>query len=438
MPVTAREAALHALLAFKKQGIYPDSFPDLPDRRDEALAGKIMLGVLQNRMLLDRTIAAYSSVKPERMESAVLEILRISAYQLLFLTRVPASAAVSEGVTLAGKYANPGAARLVNAVLRRISENAGTLPPLPENAGERLSVLYSHPLWYVRRLDALLGRDRCEAVLKADNAEPETDLQLNTLRTDTETAERRLAADGLNVSRHPWLPNCLTATVTGDLTAYSSFRDGLFYVQDAAARLAVCAAGLLPGFRVIDGCAAPGGKSFAAAMELKGEGSILSCDLREKKLSLISEGASRLGISILQTRAADGTIFLPELDKTADAVLADVPCSGFGVIRRKPEIRYKTPEETSRLPEIQFSILSNLSRYVRPGGVLLYSTCTVLPEENGDVIARFLRENADFVPECFSVPGPFPQAESGRLTIFPDEAGTDGFYLCKLRRRAES
>lgn len=280
--MTARESALRALLTFEKQGIRPESFPELSDRRDQALAGKILLGVLQNRMLLDHVIAAYSSVKPERMESAVLEILRLSAYQLLFLDRIPARAAVSEGVVLAGKYANPGAAKLVNAVLRRIAENGKRLPPLPESGEERLSVLYSHPLWLVRRLTGLLGEDRCEAVLKADNAEPETDFQVNTLLTDTETAEKRLAADGIDVRRHPWLPDCLTASATGDLTGLSAFRDGLFYVQDAAARLAAAAAGLKPGFRVIDGCAAPGGKSFAAAMALKGEGGILSCDLRER------------------------------------------------------------------------------------------------------------------------------------------------------------
>ena len=199
------------------------------------------------------------------------------------------------------------------------------------------------------------------------------------------------------------------------------FAEGEFFVQDAAAARSVLAAAPRPGWRVLDGCAAPGGKSFLSAMLMENSGSILSCDLHEKKLRLIEEGAARLGIGIIETLPMNGERPYERLWESFDLVMADVPCSGLGVIRRKPEIRYKDPRELAALPEKQLAILEGLSRCVRDGGVLHYSTCTILSEENEGVADAFLRKHRDYTKE-------------DERTFWPQQDGTDGFYYCRMRK----
>ena len=435
MPVTAREAALAALEAYRRRGARPDMILASQglDARDMALAQKIVNGVLQNSYLLDYRVEVYSGRKASALQPQVLDILRISVYQLMFLERVPPHAAVSEGVELAKRRA-PRAAGLVNAVLRRAAE--GRDKPIKIDAPDentRLSVLYSHPKWFVEELTARFGAARCEAILAADNAEPAILAQVNTLRTSTAELAELMRSEGAEVRPCGLLENALYISSAGDLTRLESFKTGLFYVQDAAARLAVSAAGVRPGDTVLDLCAAPGGKSFAAAVDMGGQGTIRAFDIHEKKLDLIRRGAARLGIGNIQAAPGDAGVFDPALEGAGDAVIADVPCSGLGVIRKKPEIRYKKSEELSRLPELQLRILKNAARYVKPGGVLLYSTCTVRKCENEDVAEAFLRENHGFAPESFTLPEPLGQC-GGMRTILPDEAGTDGFFICKLRK----
>ena len=242
---------------------------------------------------------------------------------------------------------------------------------------------------------------------------------------------------GANVecSVHPWLPDCLTVRGTGSLEQLVAFEQGLLYVQDAAARLAVEAAGLEPDMRVLDCCAAPGGKSFAAAITMQNRGSITSCDIHPHKLQLIERGAARLGISILQTRLQDASKPVPEWENVMDAVLADVPCSGLGVIRKKPDIRYKNLAQTERLPEIQLAILRQQAHYVKPGGVLLYSTCTILKRENEDVVQAFLRDEPQFFAETVHFPQNSGIPDGAMTTLLPCTHGTDGFFICKLRRK---
>jgi 16S rRNA (cytosine967-C5)-methyltransferase len=241
---------------------------------------------------------------------------------------------------------------------------------------------------------------------------------------------------------HPWLAHCIALKSARHLERLDVFEEGLVYVQDAAAALAVVAAAPEPGMFVLDACSAPGGKSFGAAIRMKNSGRILSCDLQEKKLPMISDGAKRLGLTILETRAMDAQMADETLAGLADLVIADVPCSGFGVIRKKPEIRYKKEEDIADLPALQQKIIANLAGYVKPGGVLLYSTCTLLRRENEDVVNRFLDENKEFAPEAFTLPAPAgnstsdTQASDGMTTLWPHETGTDGFFICRLRRQA--
>lgn len=233
---------------------------------------------------------------------------------------------------------------------------------------------------------------------------------------------------------HPWLEGCLEITGTGDLRSMPAFREGRFLVQDAAARLAAMAAAAAPGDRVLDVCAAPGGKSFTMAMDMGDRGQILSCDVHPYKVKLIESGAKRLGLTCIRTTTADARENHAAWRQQADVVMADVPCSGLGIIRKKPDIRYKSPKELAQLPLIQRAILENAASYVRPGGTLVYSTCTVLPEENEDVTGDFLDQHPEFEPvrTVFPLPvGPCP----GQVTLWPQRHGTDGFYICRMRRK---
>lgn len=435
MPVTARKAALEALIAAKDRGARPAMFlahhgPE--DPRERALAMNIVNGVLQNETYLDCAVKVHAR-DLKRLQPIVREILRVSAYQLLFLDRVPARAAVNEGVELCKEYA-PHASGVVNAILRRVSESGADVVIEAGSREEFLSVRYSHPLWLVRALLDEYGDGTCERILAADNETPPLTVQVNTLRTTPEELITRLEGSGMEAAACPLLEDALYLTGAGALEELDAFKKGLFYIQDAAARLAVKFSGVKPGDTVMDMCAAPGGKSFAAAIAMRNEGRVLSFDIHEKKTALIKKGAERLGLSAITAQQGDARAPRPQLDRSADVVLCDVPCSGLGVIRKKPEIRRKDPERLAHLPEIQLDILRAGARYVKDGGRLVYSTCTVLRRENEDVVNAFLRERTDFELVPFTLPAPFGDC-GGMRTILPCEGNTDGFFICVLRKK---
>ena len=273
-------------------------------------------------------------------------------------------------------------------------------------------------------------------MLRANNEVPPMTVQVNTLRISARELITRLEEEGVTAEPHSWLEGCLVLTGTGSIEQLQAFREGLFYVQDPAARLSVLCGGLTEDTRqVLDCCAAPGGKSFAAAIAMGGKGSITSCDVYPHKAELIGKGAGRLGMANITPKVQDATVFCPQWEKAMDAVIADVPCSGYGIIRKKPDIRYKNLEEMKQLPALQEKILSNAARYVKPGGVLLYSTCTLVWEENEGMVEKFLHTHPDFTTEPLPLPVPFPKNESGMLALVPGEYDTDGFFICRLRRK---
>lgn len=440
MSTPARMTALRVLESCRTHGAWADAALKAQLSRDglsgpdAALCSRIVYGVLQNQMLLDFYLAAYCSQKPDHLQAPLLNILRMGAYQILYLDKIPDSAAVNESVELAKIMKRGQASGLVNAVLRKISKNKNELPALPDrDEVTALSLRYSHPKWLVRRLLALLGREEAEAFLAADNAPAPITVQVNPLRTTAQALVERLEAEGVSARMHPWVPDCLELTGTGDLTALPAFREGAFLVQDPAARLVSSVADVRPGDNVLDVCAAPGGKSFSAAFAMKDQGRIVSCDLHENKLQRITEGARRLGITCIETQAADGRVNRSQWRDAFDAVLVDAPCSGLGIIRKKPDTRYKRANDLFSLPVIQTEILDNAASYVRPGGVLVYSTCTILPEENEQVTDAFLAQHPDFSMEPFSLP---VGETDGRITLWPQRHGTDGFYICRMRRQA--
>lgn len=438
----AREAAMLALNACQRQGGWSDgalkkqlSAAELSGR-DAALATQLCFGVLQNQMLLDFYLAKFSNIPLKRMEGKVVQTLRLGAYQMLFLTRIPHSAAVNSAVALVKAHCkNPRAAGMVNGILRSMERSLQNMPVIPQgDPVAYLSTLYSHPEWLVKEFILSLGEEETAQLLAADNSQPPTAVMVNTTRTTVETLKAMLEADHVEAEPHPWLENCLLLSRTGDLERMEAFQQGLFYVQDPASRLSVLAAGAKPGMRVLDCCAAPGGKSFAAAIAMENQGEIVSCDLHPHKKKLIQAGADRLGLTIITPKTADGKVFRPEWERAFDLVLVDAPCSGLGVIRKKPDIRYKDPAPLADLPAVQLDILRNAARYVKPGGTLMYSTCTLLYRENGEVVETFLAENKAYKAEAFTLPGPVGPVQSGSVTLWPHRHGTDGFFISKMRR----
>ena len=438
----AREAAMLALNACQRQGGWSDgalkkqlAAAELSGR-DAALATQLCFGVLQNQMLLDFYLAKFSNIPLKRMEGKVVQTLRLGAYQMLFLTRIPHSAAVNSAVALVKAHCkNPRAAGMVNGILRSMERSLQNMPVIPQgDPVAYLSTLYSHPEWLVKEFILSLGEEETAQLLAADNSQPPTAVMVNTTRTTAEALKAMLEADHVEAEPHPWLENCLLLSPTGDLERLEAFQQGLFYVQDPASRLSVLAAGAKPGMRVLDCCAAPGGKSFAAAIAMENQGEIVSCDLHPHKKKLIQAGADRLGLTIITPKTADGKVFRPEWERAFDLVLVDAPCSGMGVIRKKPDIRYKDPAPLADLPAVQLDILRNAARYVRPGGTLMYSTCTLLYRENGEVVETFVAENKAYKAEAFTLPGPVGPVQSGSVTLWPHRHGTDGFFISKMRR----
>lgn len=430
----ARAAALDALEKCRRDGAWSGAVIDSAikkaglDGRDAALSSRLILGVLQNDKLCDFYIDSFSGGK--KLEPKLRDILRLGVYQLIFLDKIPARAAVNESVELCASAGLKRASGLTNAVLRRVSESKNNLPSIPnEGSAEYLSVKYSHPLWLTRRIIDERGYDFAERFFACSNEPPKLNLQINTLKVSAADYTRALdrleieyavsGVDGSSVE----LDGCNVATLPG-------FEEGLFYVQDNAARAAVEIANVKSGEKVLDACAAPGGKSLAAAIKMENTGEIIACDISEKKLRLIKENARRLGTDIIKTECNDARVHRADFVGTFDTVIADVPCSGIGVIRKKPEIRRKTEDEIKGLPAIQLDILNQLAEYVKPGGTLLYSTCTVLKCENEGVVEAFLSENPEFSLVPFKVGN--ISGESGTYTFWPNTDGTDGFFAAKL------
>ena len=436
--MAARETALNVLIACRKDGAWSNGVlktyiaRDRLDKREAALASRLCYGVLQNRGKLDFYLQQLLTGKLKNLHPVVRDILHLGLYQLFETDKIPDSAAVNESVSLAKKYCPKlqNAPSLVNGVLRNGVRQRETL-----QKPTAFKDLYSHPQNLIDLLSYYVGPQRLEPMLQANNSAPHTFAQVNTLRTDVNTLRLQLEQEGVSAQIHPWLPDCLILSDTGNLEKLLSFQQGLFYIQDPAAKLSVLCAQLPQGpIRILDCCAAPGGKSFAAAMATAGQAEIISCDIHPHKAELLQKGAERLGIDRLQAQCRDASVFYAPWEGCMDVVIADVPCSGYGIIRKKPDIRYKDPDTMQELPALQLSILNNQARYVKKGGLLMYSTCTLVRRENEGVVEKLLKQNPDFHTEILHLPNNFPKNDTGMLALVPGEYDTDGFFICRLRR----
>ena len=436
--MAARETALNVLIACRKEagwsnGVLKEYISrDRLDRRDAALATRLCYGVVQNRNLLDFYLAQLLTGKLKDLHPAVRDILHIGLYQIYLMDKIPESAAVNESVDLAKKYCKKvrSAPGLVNGVLRSAVRTKGSLKE-PKSWEDK----YSHPSDLINELKSYVGKERMEKMLQANNDIPPMVVQVNTLRTTAADLTAILETAGITAQPHSWMADALVLSGTGSIEQLEAFKDGLFYVQDPASKLSVLCAELpQEEIRVLDCCAAPGGKSFAAAIATGGKAHITSCDVYAHKAELIAKGAERLGLPITAAQQ-DATDFRPEWEAAFDAVIVDAPCSGYGIIRKKPDIRYKDITKMKELPALQRAILEVQCRYVKPGGLLMYSTCTLVHAENEGMVEAFLKDHPEFSLEPLPLPAVFPKNDSGTLALIPGEYDTDGFFISRLRRK---
>ncbi len=398
---------------------------------DKAFFTTLVYGVIEKRISLDYVIGHYSSKPCEKIEPKLLHILRLGAYQIIYLDRTPDSAAVNESVELAKKHTHKGTSGFVNGILRNISRNKNSLP-LPDRKADLfgyLSIKYSCPVWLCEKWYQDYGEEKAEKLLFSINVNPTITLRVNTLKITRDELISELEKKGVKAEKTKLSQNGIRLTENVAISELDELKNGLCYVQDEASQLCVAALGAKDGETVIDTCSCPGGKSFGIGMDMNNRGRLISLDLHESKLSLVKSGAERLGISILEASVHNGTLPKEEFIGKADRVLTDAPCSGLGVIAKKPDLRYKSYEDISRLPDIQYKILCSSSKYVKSSGILVYSTCTLNKDENEGVVNRFLNENSEFSLCSDGMP-----SGEATITLFPDEHGTDGFFIAKLKK----
>ncbi|NLO25488.1 MAG: 16S rRNA (cytosine(967)-C(5))-methyltransferase RsmB [Clostridiales bacterium] len=447
MKKSAREIALNIIQRTIRQEAYPNILLDSAlsgehiSPEDRALVTRLVYGVLENKLYLDWVIQRYSRLKENKISPPVNNILRLSVFQLLFLDRVPSFAVVNEGVELTKKYAGKRASGFVNGMLRSIIRNPGKTqpPPRDKNLALYISVKYSHPKWMVEDWIKRFGEGFTEDLCRANNQTPGTTLRVNTLKTDRAGLEEALKQQGITLRKGLYSDGAAMAEGGTGLFSGSAYREGLFYAQDESSMLAVEVLDPIPGQLVVDVCSAPGGKTTYAAQLMENRGRVVARDVNVGKLKLVEENCKRLGVTCVETEVFDAMKADPSFKGKADRVLVDAPCSGLGIIRRKPDIKWRKQREHYRtLAGMQGRILRNAANFLKPGGFLVYSTCTIMPEENQCVVEGFLRDNPGYRLCGFSMLLPESlageDAKKGYLQLFPSIHGTDGFFISKIER----
>ena len=428
-----RQIAAAALLEAESRAAWSNISLDSALRRrelspaDTAFVATLFYGVIERRLTLDACIRAHSNQRLEKLSAKVLCALRLGVYQLLY-TDIPDHAALSESVEIARALKVPYAAGFVNGVLRAFLRSGKEVPLPGEPLAARLSIEFSCPQPLVDILLASAGEKSARAFLADSLGRPPISVRVNTQRTDASALIKLLADEGVQASPHSQLPDCLMLESTGAVAALRSFQLGLFHVQDVSSQLCVSALGPQPGMRVLDACAAPGGKTFTAAQLMGGRGEIVACDLHEQRVGLITKRAEQMGLAGITAIRRDMSVHHEDLG-FFDRVLCDMPCSGYGVIRRKPEIKYKPLSEFEKISILQYNILEKSAQYCKEGGVLIYSTCTFNPQENEQVVGRFLERHPQFTPRPL---GGLLGEHSSRTLL--GDFGGDGFFLAGLQK----
>ncbi|MBQ7834716.1 MAG: 16S rRNA (cytosine(967)-C(5))-methyltransferase RsmB [Ruminiclostridium sp.] len=435
--MTARQIVLDLLIKTEEKGAYStivlDSALDKNalSPRDKSFASALFYGVLERKMTLDYIIRAYSKIEYDKIDKSAVQLLRMGLYQLLYMESVPDNAAVNETVKLASQKQKG----FINAILRGFLRDGCKIDYGSLEGEARLSVEYSCPKWLVKMWLKRFGERDTLEILKSSFGRPPLYAKVNTLKCTADELISELKKDGISAKRNSLLPDCVEIDKIGGIEACRAYRSGLFHIQDISSQLCCKLVRPVFGETVLDMCAAPGGKSFSIAEAMGNKGEVHSFDLYDGKISMLRDGAKRLGISIITAEVNDASVYSENIPM-ADKVLCDVVCSGLGVIRRKPEIKYKKKAALSEIPAMQRQILQTASRYVKVGGTLIYSTCTLNYDENEAIVEEFLANNKNFAP--IVVPLDIENIESGYCrNFFPHKTGGDGFFAATLRRITE-
>lgn len=439
--MNARDIAFKVLLDIEKNKNYSNMsinkhFKDSNlSNQDRGLATEIVYGVVENKYYIDYIIDKLSKIKTNKMEIYVKTLLRMGIYQILFLNSISDYAAVNETVNLAKKK-NPKISGFINGILRNVIRQKETIGKINvKDDIDYLSIKYSYDKWLIRNWMIHFGREFTEELLEANAERPSIYLRVNTLKTSRDELIEKLQEQGISASEVRGIEEAIKVENLKNIENNSLYKDGLFTVQDISSMLVGKVMNPKENSLVLDVCSAPGGKTTHIATLMKNTGKVVSRDIYDHKLKLIKSSCKRLGLENVQVEDFDGMKLDQESIGKFDYVLADVPCSGLGIIRRKPEIKYKSKAEIKDLPVLQRKILENASKYVKVGGSLLYSTCTILDSENIEVINNFLKENDNFelVP-IDEVNVDLDNQEKGYLKIYPNIHGMDGFFIAKLKR----
>lgn len=433
----ARTTAAKLLMRMENSGSYSNilldhalSASDLSER-DKAFAAALFYGVTERQLTLDYVIEKNSNLPFSKLDKNAVIVLRMGIYQILYMPSVPESAAVNESVKLCKRLKLFHAVGFVNGLLRGFIRGGKRLDFEGLSDEERLSVEFSCPRWLTDKWTAEYGAEDARKILEASIGAPPIYARVNTLRASEEEVVRALKKDGVKAEVFPRLGGCIRLEKTGDIEKTQAFKDGLFHIQDVSSQLCCLTLRPIVNETVLDICAAPGGKSFTMAELMGNNGRVISMDLYEQRVKLIADGAERLGLRIVEPRVNNAVSFNEDLPQ-ADRVLCDVPCSCLGTIRRKPEIKYKN-EDFSELPRLQRAILEIAARYVKVGGTLVYSTCTLSKAENEGVAEEFARAHDDFSPIVQTLS--YDRAPNASMrTFFPEKDGGDGFFTAAFRR----
>lgn len=443
----ARTAALSALLHVDVNEGYSNIVIDKTlkefqlDSRDSALATAIFYGVLERRITLDHYISLFCKKPEQKIAPEVLEILRIAVYQIVYMEKIPGSAAVNEAVNCARAIGDVKACGFINGILRAMlrSPERLMLPDEKEAPPRHLSVKYSCPEWIIRLWRRAYGEKHTLGLLNSLLTKSPVYARVNTTKISEQGLLVQLAESSVKANAVTQVPGALELHATGPVALLDSFQKGLFHIQDLSSQLCCRLVAPVPGGRVTDVCSAPGGKAFTLAELMENRGELFAFDKYKGKVGLIRQGAQRLGLSIISAGVRDAADPGAPDPPAAQRVLCDAPCSGLGIIRRKPEIRYKQEAALDSLTDLQYLILCRSARLAAADGLLFYSTCTLNPAENGAVADRFLREHPDFEAFPLTLPDSFGRAVAepeNQMTLLPHIHGTDGFFISAFRRRS--
>lgn len=436
-----RDAALSILLAVDQNQAYSNLLLNQTinkyhiEAKDRALLTELTYGTLQYKYTLDYFLEPFIRGK---IELWVKWLLRLSLYQMVYLSKVPDHAVVNEAVEIAKRRGHKGIASMVNGILRSILRIGVPSLEKIKDPLEQLAIGTSHPKWLVELFIECYGLEKTTAMLKENNIPPKQTVRVNTLKATVKEVIEKLAEENIQAKQSEVIPVCLYIE-NGQVARTKAFAEGLITIQDESSMMPAIALNPQPGDRVLDLCSAPGGKTTHMAELMKNEGSILATDIHPHKLDLINENASRLGIEIIETAPIDGRKSAELLEGNSfDAILVDAPCSGLGVMRRKPDIKYtKRSDDFDRLHEIQLELLSNAVKLLKPGGKLVYSTCTVMPKENEGTVQALLSSHPEMklVPIEHLPKQLLEKQQEGMLQVFPQDFGSDGFFVAVLEKQ---